>query len=1402
MSHLDALTDHPSVLRWGWVLVHFLWQGAALSVVAWLLLACTAGRAARLRYQLAMGCLFFAAAMPVMTWISLDPAVESRSASVMPARGDRDRSEHPVRAVGGSHTVDSGVAAASDAAVVTLGEPGPMVVMVRDPDAVSHASRGEARPLASVLEPALPWCVLAWGIGVLILSLRLIGASYVAGRLVASADPLRQDCVGRMQQFVSRLAIPQTVRWLESARVRVPQAIGWYKPVVLVPTSLFTTLTPAEIESLLLHELVHLRRYDFLLNLLQCAIETLLFFHPGIHWLSRRVRLERELACDEEVIRLTGDRFTFSRALLSMADQPRLPHPALAAADGELTVRIHAVLGMKRSGSVRGMVAFAVPAVCLIAFALILIGRQDSRRNGAPGETNSTSGSAVVERFLSDGLPVPDLAGRVIDASGAPVAGVTVYLRQSARSAHGDTGSPVNWLDLARTNTEQQGRFAFTDVLDHKDGRVNPAYDVVAFKTGFAISWKHVRPKQAVSDIKLTLKAPAAVSGLVRAVSGQPLPGARVTLKHLMSIRHITQADLEEGRWPSWGDARFASFHGFRKAPETTTDESGRFELAGLVPGSGVFLEVAHPEHLVQNVFAATVDELGAEDAAKAKRDVQTGELSVELEPGYRIRAVVRDAESGELIPNVRYATTHQSYRLPPENVASDGIVEVNHLPSPRFWLIVFPPEGTQWLAYHHLVAWPEDERLKQVEVNLRKGITVRGRVISGETGEGVAGVDVVASSARAAPFEENVPRQYAAAPVTTGSDGSFTLACPTGEHRFEARGRIKGFLNLHGVATARQTVSVTDDGPQGVPEIALSPAPRFRLVVTDWEGNPAANVAVRARAHHSLNSSHAIEGLTDENGEYLLDELYMSSSPVQELMEEEVILRDSTGEFGARLLLNRPGEADPIEQRIEVPLQRLGTVVGRTVDADSGRPVAGTSVTLYKRNHVPNGLSSTGSHTVSGDDGMFALDGVFPGVDHSLSMSHTRFEAPNGIHLHFEINDREPYDFGDIKLRSLTPPAVAELAPVQVPDVSELAPQQAFELLDAEYKTAFQAYRDTFEELNQTFSVDDIVARREPTPVYCEAMLKLAEADPESEQALKTCVWIVASRQIAGSQKRIRETRDAATKILQQNFLDREEMADCIYLAINALMPPDTPAWTFERPELLAAATEKLLQVNRHRGVHARACFYVAERLMQHLTGRGFAYVSTSQDTIDLCRKYLERLQDDYPEYDHFIYGTYGEAAKRYLFDLDHMLVGKTPPDLIGTDVTGREVKLSDYRGKVVIVDFWQARFEPATADHHGLGRILEKLGDQVAVLSVVSSPPAEVLQAVEQHGIDYPVFADGDDGPLFTLWNIHTWPTTFVLDENGVILHRGQRGTTLENTLVEHLAGRGAEPQPRAGL
>jgi beta-lactamase regulating signal transducer with metallopeptidase domain len=136
------------------------------------------------------------------------------------------------------------------------------------------------------------------------------------------------------------------VRLCESALVEVPTVIGWLRPVVLLPVSTLAGLSPAQLEALLAHELAHVRRFDYLVNLVQTFGETLLFYHPAVWWVSRRMRVEREHCCDDAAVVACGDAVGYARALAALEGLRAIaPTLAVAAGGGSLWPRIARLVG-------------------------------------------------------------------------------------------------------------------------------------------------------------------------------------------------------------------------------------------------------------------------------------------------------------------------------------------------------------------------------------------------------------------------------------------------------------------------------------------------------------------------------------------------------------------------------------------------------------------------------------------------------------------------------------------------------------------------------------------------------------------------------------------------------------------------------------------------------------------------------------------------------------------------------------------------------------------------------------------------------------------------------------------------------------------------------------------------
>src|SRR5262249_8883638 len=145
---------------------------------------------------------------------------------------------------------------------------------------------------------------------------------------------------------------------------------GWLRPVVMLPISAATGLTAEQLESVLAHELAHIRRHDYLVNLLQMAAETLLFYHPAVWWISTRIRHERELCCDDLAVRATGGALSYARALTAL-EKMRTSRPALALAstDGPLFYRSRRlVTGASEYGpsKLSGVIALALGLACVV----------------------------------------------------------------------------------------------------------------------------------------------------------------------------------------------------------------------------------------------------------------------------------------------------------------------------------------------------------------------------------------------------------------------------------------------------------------------------------------------------------------------------------------------------------------------------------------------------------------------------------------------------------------------------------------------------------------------------------------------------------------------------------------------------------------------------------------------------------------------------------------------------------------------------------------------------------------------------------------------------------------------------------------------------------------------------
>jgi beta-lactamase regulating signal transducer with metallopeptidase domain len=322
---------HPVAAALGWSLLHSLWQ---LTLVAGLLASVNVllrRRSAQARYLAATGGLVLTVLLPAGTFAIAARAGAGPTLAVVPA----------VRAAAFLEDGEP-VSGERDTAVAPAIE----VASAPRPRSGSATSPAALR-LRERLDAALPALVLAWAAGVSLLSVRVLGGWALAQRLKRSGRPVTlevwPEAIGRL---CDRMRIRVPVRLCQSALVEVPTVIGWLRPVVLLPLSTLAGLSPAQLEALLAHELAHVRRFDYLVNLVQTCGETLLFYHPAVWWVSHRMRVEREHCCDDAAVGVCGDALGYARALAELEGlRSMTPTLAVAANAGSLWRRIARLLG-------------------------------------------------------------------------------------------------------------------------------------------------------------------------------------------------------------------------------------------------------------------------------------------------------------------------------------------------------------------------------------------------------------------------------------------------------------------------------------------------------------------------------------------------------------------------------------------------------------------------------------------------------------------------------------------------------------------------------------------------------------------------------------------------------------------------------------------------------------------------------------------------------------------------------------------------------------------------------------------------------------------------------------------------------------------------------------------------
>jgi beta-lactamase regulating signal transducer with metallopeptidase domain len=558
----ETLTERLAV-----TLLHFLWQGVAivtiLLVLGWVLrLQRPAGR-----YALYLLGLCVMAACPLLTFWSLPsgqqppPPVTEPATSVHPNEFQNERLE-----------IDAGSASG------------------RIVPAVAPMSENWA-----VQVPWLPrtqrWIVFGWLLGVTVLGSRLLMGWLWLRLLQRQLEPVPPALVEQAQRLCRALHLGLP-RLHASRHIQEAIATGLFRPMILIPVAWLITLPPDMVEAVLAHELAHLRRWDLWVNALQRLIETFLFYHPAVWWLSRRLRLERELCCDELAVQLTRDRLRYVQTLERVGRLVALAAPTeLALTMGgkrmTLLLRVNYLLNhqpprLSTAPWLTGLLAAALP-IAVWSFAL-----SEPVQQGSAAETNTVTVT-------------------VVDSANQPVEGAEVQVFKD------------NALVKHALRTDAQGQVHLSNTWPNGgDGD----YALVV-REGDRLGWldflQNPNPKEQDPSFRIAvLPLDQLIQGTLVDAQGRPLGAVPLRVNGLSDD---TNRYIWAGR-----------FHKEPLIPNVLTDREGRFQIKVPAGAQGEL----QPQHADWTAFRIRWK----------KGDNEVGRI--QLSPAGRIEGRVVDARTGK----------------------------------------------------------------------------------------------------------------------------------------------------------------------------------------------------------------------------------------------------------------------------------------------------------------------------------------------------------------------------------------------------------------------------------------------------------------------------------------------------------------------------------------------------------------------------------------------------------------------------------------------------------------------------------------------------------------------------------------------------------------------------------
>lgn len=772
--------DLPSAdqLRWTlcWTLIHFLWQGCAIAAMLGIARFMLRRGTSQVQYVTSCTAMAACAAVPVLTFLTLFPA----PLRVLPPSGNAILTKSAWAASPAVPLPDIPQITAGDTASIT--ESGPTWR-----ERINTAASG---------------IVAAWLVGACLLAgWRFIGWVW-AHQLRRSGKPILDPAwTMQLERMKQALQITREIPLISTPQIDFPAVIGCLKPAILFPAACLTSLTPNQLQAILAHELAHVRRHDYLVNLLQTTVETVLFFHPAVWWISSRITEDREDCCDDIAARLCDNRLSYASALTALETHRSPSSPALAATGGNLLRRVRRIMGLAPTAPQGSW----WPVGGMVLTLLVLLAVQD-RTSGQ--NTPATVPSRPIEVLC-------------VDEAGNPVAGAGVFLV--------DFGSGQR---VGRKGTsDQNGRLTFAGL---PGAPANPgyasAYARVPGKLA-GVGQRILSPNFPEGpELLITLRPVVPHRGTLTLPDGIDPTTLRVTLDMItgvsppdvpMARNFSPDKDVDRSFWPEVFERPIKADH--------------TFELDDVPENCDVFARISGPGVATVMVQWNSNQQPKETTATIAAEAILEGKVIFDP-PADSLKTLVIRGMSypSSFPPTVGKLVPHRA------KVAQDGNFRFPALASGTYNLSIEEiPAG--WISGGLKVPVAGGQTVRDQVIRLERGIDLQGTVLDAQTLKPLAGATVRANVRDGNATFNSQP---------SDAQGSFSVKVPTAPLSITVSGFPDGYIPTRDpITNVRQPRTPTVELDLSKPQPGADP-PRLEIRIQRNFSNielPPVNPTTRA---------------------------------------------------------------------------------------------------------------------------------------------------------------------------------------------------------------------------------------------------------------------------------------------------------------------------------------------------------------------------------------------------------------------------------------------------------------------------------------------------------------------------------------------------------------------------